>query len=109
MVSDSEDDPDSDLDNLASPELTLQDQPTESTTTSSSSPAQEEPRTQKEIQDHTRPKTRAGPFSKERQDMARHNPTIMDEQQECMRWHYKLIHASQKVMIKLANKGMLPT
>jgi hypothetical protein len=94
MVSDSEDDPDSDLDNLASPELTLQDQPTESTTTSSSSPAQEEPRTQQEIQDHTRPKTRAGPFSKERQDMARHNPTIMDEQQECMRWHYKLNHAS---------------
>jgi hypothetical protein len=94
MVTDSEDDPDSDLDNLASPELTLQDQPTESTTTSSSSPAQEEPRTQQEIQDHTRPKTRAGPFSKERQDMARHNPTIMDEQQECMRWHYKLNHAS---------------
>ena len=40
--------------------------------------------------------------------MARHNPTVMDEQQEYMRWHYKLNHASQKVMTKLASKGMLP-
>jgi len=106
MVTDSEDEPDSDMDDTASPAPILQDQPTESTKTSSSSPAQEEPHTQKEIQDHVRPKPiRTRPLSKERQDMARHNPTIMYEQQEYMRWHYKLNHASQKVITKLANKA----
>jgi transposase InsO family protein len=48
-------------------------------------------------------------LSKERQDMTRHNPTILDEQQEYMRWHYKLNHASQKVMTRMANKDMLPS
>ena len=48
-------------------------------------------------------------LSKERQDMTRHNPTILDEQQEYMRWHHKLNHASQKVMTRMANKGMIPS
>jgi hypothetical protein len=108
MITDSEEEPDSDMDDMTSPVPTLPDQPTKSTKTSSSL-AQDEPRTQKEIQDYVRHKPRTRPLSKERQDMTRHNPTIMDEQQEYMRWHYKLNHASQKVMTKLANKGMLPS
>jgi hypothetical protein len=67
----------------------LVDQPTESTKTSS---PQVEPCTQREEQRHTR-----------------HNPTTLDEQQEYMRWHYNLNHASQKVMTRMANKGMLPS
>jgi hypothetical protein len=32
----------------------------------------------------------------------------MDEHQEYMKWHYKLNHASQRVMTKLAHKEMFP-
>ena len=72
----------------------LLDQPTESTKTSS--PQGEpfiqkvEPYTPREVQHHAR---------------QRHDTT----RQEYMRWHYKLNHASQKVMTRMANKGMLPT
>jgi hypothetical protein len=68
LVTDSADEPDSDMDDIASPVPTLPDQPTESTKASSSL-AQDEPRTQKEIQDHVRHKPRTRPLSKERQDM----------------------------------------
>jgi len=64
IVTDSEDDSDSDMEDLASPDTTLQDQPTESTKTLST---QKEPTpTQREIQDHIRPKPRAAPFCQER-------------------------------------------
>jgi hypothetical protein len=47
-------------------------------------------------------------FDQEQHDIANDHPTYMDEHQEYMKWHYKLNHASQRVMTKLAHKGMLP-
>jgi transposase InsO family protein len=88
-VTDSEEEQPSDKVDTPSPMHPLVDQPTESTKTPS---PQGEPGTQREEQRHTR-----------------HNPTTLDEQQEYMRWHYKLNHASQKVMNRMANKGMLPS
>ena len=88
-VTDSEEEQPSDKDDAPSPMRHLVGQPTESTETLS---PQGEPGTQREEQRHTR-----------------YNPTTLDEQQEYMRWHYKLNHASQKVMTRMANKGMLPS
>jgi transposase InsO family protein len=105
-VTDSEEELTSDRDDKPSPMHPLLDRPTESTKTSS---PQVEPCTQREVQHHARYEPRTRPLSKERQDTPRHNPTILDEQQEYMRWHYKLNHASQKVMTRMANKGMLPS
>jgi transposase InsO family protein len=47
-------------------------------------------------------------FDQINHDIRNDNPSFMNEQQEYMHWHYKLNHASQKVMTKLAKKGMLP-
>jgi hypothetical protein len=35
-------------------------------------------------------------------------PTYMDERQEYMKWHYKLNHASQETMTKMAQQKILP-
>jgi len=79
-VTDSEEEQPSDKNDTPSPMRPLADQPTESTKTPLS---QGEPGTQREERRHTR-----------------HNSTTLDEQQEYMRWHYKLNHASQKVMTR---------
>jgi len=104
VVSDSEDDPDQPL-TQAIPAPAMLDQPTESTklNTSGTGPngAVEENRKNR---DH--PIITA--FDQEQHDIANDHPTYMDEHQEYMKWHYKLNHASQRVMTKLAHKGMLP-
>jgi hypothetical protein len=41
-------------------------------------------------------------------DIVDEHPTFLDDVQEYMHWHYRLNHASHVVMIKLANKKMLP-
>jgi hypothetical protein len=62
-VTDSEEEPTSDMDDMPSPIPALLDPPTESTKTSS---PQDEPCTQMEVQDHVRYKPRTRPLSKER-------------------------------------------
>jgi hypothetical protein len=79
-----------------------QDQPTESTKTYHAS--HDRHNTSKHDRDHPISAT----FDQEDNDILNEHPTFMDDQQEYMRWHYKLNHASQRVMTKMAYKGMLP-
>jgi hypothetical protein len=79
-----------------------QDQPTESTKTYHAS------HDKHNTSNHNRDHPISATFDQEENDILNEHPTFMDEQQEYMRWHYKLNHASQKVMSKMAHKGMLP-
>jgi hypothetical protein len=47
-------------------------------------------------------------FDEAQHDTVDEHPTFLDDVQEYMHWHYRLNHASHIVMIKLANKKMLP-
>jgi transposase InsO family protein len=47
-------------------------------------------------------------FEETQHDIVDEHPTFLDDVQEYMHWHYRLNHASHVVMIKLANKKMLP-
>jgi hypothetical protein len=57
-------------------------------------------------------KERASPvqigFDEAQKDIVDEHPTFLDDVQEYMHWHYRLNHASHVVMMKLANKKMLP-
>jgi hypothetical protein len=79
-----------------------QDQPTESTKTYHAS--HDKHNTSNHNKDHPIFAT----FDQEDNHILNEHPTFMDEQQEYMRWHYKLNHASQRVMTKMAHKEMLP-
>jgi len=104
VVSDSEDDPDQPL-TQPTPAPAMLDQPTESTKhnalNTGPNGAVEENRKNRE-----HPVIAA--FDKEQHDIANDHPTYMDEHQEYMKWHYKLNHASERVMTKLAHKGNAP-
>ncbi len=47
-------------------------------------------------------------FDETQNEIVDEHPTFLDDVQEYMQWHYRLNHASHVVMIKLANKKMLP-
>ncbi len=47
-------------------------------------------------------------FDETQNDIVDEHPTFLDDVQEYMHWHYRLNHASYIVMIKLANKKLLP-
>jgi hypothetical protein len=47
-------------------------------------------------------------FEEKQHDIVDRHPTFLDDMQEYMHWHCRLNHASHIVMIKLANKKMLP-
>ena len=84
----------------------VQDQPTESTKTYHT--CQDTSHDKHSIGNHNRVQPISVTFEQEDNDILNQHPTFMDEQQEYMRWHYKLNHASQRVMTKMAYKGMLP-
>ena len=47
-------------------------------------------------------------FDETQNDIIDEHPTFLDDVQEYMHWHYRLNHATNAIMIKLANKKMLP-
>ncbi len=47
-------------------------------------------------------------FDETQTDIIDEHPTFLDDVQEYMHWHYRLNHATNAIMIKLANKKMLP-
>ena len=116
MVSDSDDDPDQPLTQESqctdAPTGALQDQPTESTKINTpGNPNQmsdKEPNRVIEEDSNNRNHPVIAAFDQEQHDIANNHPTYMDEHQEYMKWQYKLNHVSQRVMSKLAHKGMLP-
>jgi hypothetical protein len=110
VVSDSEDDPDQSLtqdspSTTVAPTTHMSDQPTESTKINTSDT---EPNGTIEEDRNNREHPVIAAFDQEQHDIANDHPTYTDEHQEYMKWHYKLNHASQRVMTKLAHKGMLP-
>jgi len=110
VVSDSEDDPDQSLtqdspSTTVAPTTHMSDQPTESTKINTSDT---EPNGTIEEDSNNREHPVIAAFDQEQHDIANDHPTYTDEHQEYMKWHYKLNHASQRVMTKLAHKGMLP-
>ena len=104
---DSDDDPDQPL-TPPDPEPAVLDQPTESTKHKHNEHNDTRPNETVEEDRKIRNHPIITAFDQEQHDIANDHPTYMDEHQEYMKWHYKLNHTSQKVMTKLAHKGMLP-
>jgi hypothetical protein len=105
VVSNIDDDPDQPL-TPPDQEPAVLDQPTESTKHNEHNDTRPNETVEEDRKSRNHPIITA--FDQEQHDIANDHPTYMDEHQEYMKWHCKLNHASQRVMTKLAHKGMLP-